>query len=430
MGPCQSDLDLTPRQAGCSADRRRRHRGGDRGYPCFLQCFGAYVCGGVAKPDISVDDHRALEPALLTSSIAPSSRTPWGAAPAFDFPGQGDPRCTRFQDSLLARLSHRSWAASAARLAGERFVRSMPRPQARPGNQSRAPPVRAPGFLHEVSLPTLVRWRRLGPSGSPIAWVPGPRYARRGLRCAPATHRRVPRPRSAGAPALRRQVASSSPPERPAPRSRSRPPHPVTSEGSSLLGGSQTSIRPGPSQPLVKTAWISPPTRRSPSTRAIHRARRSRVRQGRPQISRIGLAAILHPDDRLAVRQLERPDHGAGARQLVLLCSSFPRSISLWRSAIRFSQSGGTARATRPPPRAAPDEVGRCAIATPCVPRRALPREVPADAARRPVGRWAAGLPSSLTVASWSRRTSSTVRRLPSLTACRIASMDIMYPLG
>ena len=140
LGPCQSDLDLTPRQAGCSADRRRRHRGGDRGYPCFLQCFGAYVCGGVAKPDISVDDHRALEPALLTSSIAPSSRTPSRApAPAFDF----RPRRSPMHPIRIAARSPQPpvLGSLGCTTCRRKVVRSMPRPQARPGNQSRAPPV-------------------------------------------------------------------------------------------------------------------------------------------------------------------------------------------------------------------------------------------------------------------------------------------------
>jgi AAA ATPase domain len=35
------------------------------GYPYFLQFFGAYLCRSVATPDVSVDDYRALEPALL-----------------------------------------------------------------------------------------------------------------------------------------------------------------------------------------------------------------------------------------------------------------------------------------------------------------------------------------------------------------------------
>jgi hypothetical protein len=35
------------------------------GYPYFLQFFGAYPCRSVATADVSVDDYRALEPALL-----------------------------------------------------------------------------------------------------------------------------------------------------------------------------------------------------------------------------------------------------------------------------------------------------------------------------------------------------------------------------
>jgi hypothetical protein len=35
------------------------------GYPYFLQFFGAYLCRSVATADVSVDDYRALEPALL-----------------------------------------------------------------------------------------------------------------------------------------------------------------------------------------------------------------------------------------------------------------------------------------------------------------------------------------------------------------------------
>jgi hypothetical protein len=35
------------------------------GYPYFLQFFGAYLCRSVPMADVSVDDYRALEPALL-----------------------------------------------------------------------------------------------------------------------------------------------------------------------------------------------------------------------------------------------------------------------------------------------------------------------------------------------------------------------------
>lgn len=35
------------------------------GYPYSLQFFGAYPCRSVATTDVSVDDYRALEPALL-----------------------------------------------------------------------------------------------------------------------------------------------------------------------------------------------------------------------------------------------------------------------------------------------------------------------------------------------------------------------------
>lgn len=35
------------------------------GYPYFLQFFGAYLCRSVASSDVSTDDYRALEPALL-----------------------------------------------------------------------------------------------------------------------------------------------------------------------------------------------------------------------------------------------------------------------------------------------------------------------------------------------------------------------------
>jgi hypothetical protein len=38
---------------------------GTAGYPYFLQFFGAYVCRSVPSPDVTLDDFRAIEPALL-----------------------------------------------------------------------------------------------------------------------------------------------------------------------------------------------------------------------------------------------------------------------------------------------------------------------------------------------------------------------------
>ena len=77
----------------------------------------------------------------------------------------------------------------------------------------------------------------------------------------------------------------------------------VLGQTSSRRGGSHASTRPMPSDPLAKKrARNSPPRRRSPSTSPYQRARRRGSVSADHRSSIVGVEAVLHAHDALAIR--------------------------------------------------------------------------------------------------------------------------------
>jgi hypothetical protein len=104
---------------------------GTAGYPYFLQFFGAYVCRSVASPDVSLDQYRAVEPALLHElDLAFFQDRFEGASPAEQrvleamarvegrVPSVGSmPRCLRSRDSTSSSAGSSSVGSSTGRPA-------------------------------------------------------------------------------------------------------------------------------------------------------------------------------------------------------------------------------------------------------------------------------------------------------------------------